>query len=58
MVNRNLSSVVDLLTVEIERRDDDRLRKARELVLDVAIPQPTPRRISFIARFFGRKAAA
>lgn len=55
MSNRNLSNVVDLLTVEIEAHDDDRLRKARELVLTVAIPK-TPR-LSFINRLMKRRAA-
>ena len=35
--NDTLSYVVDALTDEIEALDDPRLRKARELVLDVAL---------------------
>ena len=51
----NLSSAIDLLTVEIERRDDPRLRKARGLVLDVAFPQPS--RIARIKAWLTRLAA-
>lgn len=49
-----LSYVVDALTAEIEERDDERLRKARELVLETAMPKPA--RSGIIGRLFGRNA--